>query len=201
MQEKKIIRVGGDKQRDVDIRIITATHQDLNKMVNQGLFRSDLRFRLNVFPIAIPPLRDRKSDIPALVDHFIEKKAKELRISGPVTPSAGAMNNLMTYDWPGNVRELENVVERALILCRNGRLSFENTILEDKTETAPESSKPMNEDHIETMDKLIAAHIKRALKTTNGKIHGPKGAAEVLGINASTLRHRMRKLGIRAYKI
>jgi transcriptional regulator with GAF, ATPase, and Fis domain len=194
LQDKTFTRVGGTSQIKVDIRIIAATHQDIQEMVKEGLFRSDLWFRLNVFPILIPPLRERKEDIPALVNYFIEKKAKELGIPGPPKLAPGAMSTLLAYSWPGNVRELENVVERALILQRESPITF-NDIL--STEADPErkiTKKRTGE--FPTLDRAMAMHITQALKMTKGKIHGPDGTAELLGLNPSTLRHRMRKLGI-----
>jgi transcriptional regulator with GAF, ATPase, and Fis domain len=194
LQEKKIVRVGGTREVNADIRIIAATHQNLEQMVEKKLFRADLQFRLNVFPILIPPLRERKEDIPGLVNHFISKKAAELQIHQPPPVSPGAVDALYSYGWPGNVRELENVVERALILNKGGPLTF-NEIVWTDTENrrhVPESE----EDVFPSLDFVIARHIRRALKTAGGKVHGPGGAAAILGINPSTLRHRMRKLGL-----
>ena len=194
LQEKKITRVGGSEPIDVDIRIIAATHQDLDEMVKKNLFRADLRFRLNVFPITIPPLRDRKEDIPALVNFFIENKSRELQIPSPPKLAPGAMNKLMSYSWPGNVRELENVVERALILSNGRPLTFHDILLEDEDDDRGESI-PLADD-FKNLDEVIAGHIRKALRRAHGKIHGPAGAAELLGLNPSTLRHRMRKLGV-----
>jgi len=194
LQEKKIIRVGGSKQIEVDIRIIAATHQDLEEMVKKKLFRADLRFRLNVFPITIPPLRERKDDIPALIHYFIEKKAKELQIPGPPRLAHGAINRLNAYLWPGNVRELENVVERALILEREGPLTFEDIVWMDEEPDQGETD--ARDDEVLNLDLVNRVHIEKILKRTKGIIHGPSGAAELLGLNPSTLRHRMRKLGI-----
>lgn len=194
LQEKKITRVGGSKEIDVDIRIIAATHQDLQDMVLKKLFRADLRYRLNVFPITIPPLRERKEDIPALVNHFIEKKSTEMMITGAPELKPGAMNRLLAYEWPGNVRELENVIERALILSKGKPLSFEEIVFTDDRKNGVEASGEIDE--IFPLDLINTLHIEKALKATNGKIHGAGGAAELLGLNPSTLRHRMRKLGI-----
>ena len=194
LQNKTFSRVGGSDQIKVDIRIIAATHQDIPKMVNEGRFRSDLWFRLNVFPIPIPPLRQRMEDLPALVNYFIEKKAKELQIPGPPKLAPGAINRLLAYSWPGNVRELENVVERALILKRGGALSFEEIIhMNDSREEEELSTKKEN---FLPLDMVSKRHIQQALKITKGKIHGHEGAAALLGLNPSTLRYRMRKLGI-----
>ncbi len=194
LQEKKIVRVGGGDEIDVDIRIIAATHQNLEEMVKKKLFRADLQYRLNVFPILIPPLRERKEDIPGLVHHFITKKARELQIHEPPKVSPGAVDALYAYHWPGNVRELENVVERALILNRRGPLTF-NDIVWTPTDFR-QSSEDIDERVFPTLDYMNARHIRDALKTAKGKVHGPGGAAALLGINPSTLRHRMRKLGL-----
>jgi transcriptional regulator with PAS, ATPase and Fis domain len=194
LQDKNIHRVGGTGQIKVDIRIIAATHQNLHEMVKKRLFRDDLWFRLNVFPIAIPPLRNRKEDIPALVDHFVEKKSKELQM--PLLPrlAPGAMAPLMAYAWPGNVRELENVIERVLILSKGRPLTFDNIVWPDDNE---EHGRLIpQKDDFSSLDNAVSKHIQQALEMTKGKIHGSAGAAQLLGINPSTLRHRMRKLRI-----
>ncbi|MCP5053917.1 MAG: AAA family ATPase [bacterium] len=198
LQNKIIERVGGTKTISLDIRVIAATNQDLEAKVKAGEFREDLWFRLNVFPIEIPPLRERKADIPALLQHFITLKAKELKFSAIPAIAPGAVDFLMEYGWPGNVRELQNVVERALILNRNGPVNFNHLNL-PHTGSADPAAKPGNRDkisNIEKLDDVISLHIRRILNKTNGKIHGPGGAAHLLGINASTLRNRMNKLGI-----
>jgi transcriptional regulator with GAF, ATPase, and Fis domain len=194
LQDKNIHRVGGTNQIKVDIRIIAATHQNLLEMVKRRLFRDDLWFRLNVFPIAIPPLRDRKDDIPALVDHFVEKKSKELQM--PLLPrlAPGAMVPLMAYAWPGNVRELENVIERALILSKGRPLTFDSIVWPDDNEE--DGRLIVRKDDFSNLDDAVSKHIQQALQITKGKIHGSAGAAQLLGINPSTLRHRMRKLRI-----
>jgi transcriptional regulator with PAS, ATPase and Fis domain len=194
LQDKNIHRVGGGSQIKVDIRIIAATHQNLHEMVKRRLFRDDLWFRLNVFPIIIPPLRDRKEDISALVNHFIEKKSKELQMPLLSKLAPGAMAPLMAYVWPGNVRELENVIERALILSKGRPLTFDNIVWPDDNGQHEESTKPM--DDFLNLDRVISNHIKHALDTAKGRVHGPSGAAQLLGLNPSTLRHRMRKLRI-----
>ncbi len=193
IQHHEIERVGGTERIAVDIRIITATHQDLSAMVQAGRFREDLWFRLNVFPIAVPPLRDRRSDIPALVQHFIERKAGELKIAETPRLAPGAIDFLVAYDWPGNVRELENLVERAMILHRGEPLRFDDlgTALHKEGAVAA----PAGEQALD-LDTVVASHIRRVLGLTGGKIHGPGGAGELLGINPNTLRYRMRKLGI-----
>ncbi len=194
LQQKEFERVGGSGPVKVDIRIVAATHRNLEDMVREGTFREDLWFRLNVFPIVIPPLRERKSDIPALVHHFIDRKSKELRIKNPPGLSPGAIDLLMAYDWPGNVREVENIVERALIVNKEGEpLSFDNLLSHKETKETivwPSGNESL------LMDDVMARHIKYVLDLTKGKVHGKGGTAEVLGINASTLRARMRNLGI-----
>lgn len=199
LQSKKIERVGGTKTISLDIRVIAATNQDLEAKVKAGEFREDLWFRLNVFPITVPPLRERKADIPALLQHFITLKAKELKFPAIPVIVPGAVDILMEYGWPGNVRELQNVVERALILNRNGPVNFDHLNL-PRTAHAEPARDPGNPGEkkmdVETLDEVISLHINRILEKTNGKIHGPGGAADVLGINASTLRNRMNKLDI-----
>ena len=194
LQDKNIHRVGGTSQIRVDIRIIAATHQNLHDMVKRRLFRDDLWFRLNVFPILIPPLRDRKEDIPALVDHFVEIKSKELQM--PLLPklAPGAMAPLMGYAWPGNVRELENVIERALILSKGRPLTFDSIVWPNDNED--QGKLTTRKDDFSSLDDAVSKHIQQALEMTKGKIHGSAGAAQLLGINPSTLRHRMRKLRI-----
>ncbi|MBW1769281.1 MAG: sigma 54-interacting transcriptional regulator, partial [Deltaproteobacteria bacterium] len=127
LQHREIERVGGTKTISVDIRVIIATHRNLENMVQSGKFREDLFYRLNVFPIVIPPLRDRKEDIPALVYYFMERKSKEMGFRLPPELASGSMEWLMNHEWPGNVRELKNTVERALIQCRNGILAFDES--------------------------------------------------------------------------
>jgi len=193
LQSKEIERVGGVKTIHLDIRIIAATNRDLEDMVKNQLFREDLWFRLNVFPIWIPPLRDRQMDIPSLIQHFISLKARELKLTNVPTLSSGAIEPLMTYHWPGNVRELENVIERALILNPAGPLTFEYLNFGQ-----PKKSSELQQPGEGTgnLDEVVSGHIRRVLSRTKGKVNGPDGAAAFLGINPSTLRNRMKKLGI-----
>ncbi|MCD6581812.1 MAG: sigma-54-dependent Fis family transcriptional regulator [Desulfuromusa sp.] len=195
LQDREIVRVGSTEPTQVNIRIIAATHQDLQGLVKEKKFREDLWFRINVFPIKMPSLRERKEDIPAFVKHFIEKKSKEMRLSPPPPLDKGAMERLMAYSWPGNVRELENIVERALILSRGKPLTFLDIVCCDDRKQ-PLSQPSSDEDELIDLDSLIANHIRQALKVSNGKINGPGGVAELLDINPGTLRHRMKKLGI-----
>ena len=195
LQHREIERVGGTSRIPVDIRIIAATNQDLAAMVRAGRFREDLWFRLNVFPIEVPPLRDRKGDLPALLQHFIERKAGELKIGETPQLAPGAIDRLVAYDWPGNVRELENLVERAMIL-RHGAEPLRFDELAGGLPTGRDATSLPAERETLGLDAVIAAHIRRVLGMTGGKIHGPGGAGELLGVNPNTLRHRMRKLGI-----
>ncbi len=198
LQHKEIERVGGTRNIAVDVRIIAATHRDMRELVRTGAFREDLWFRLNVFPITISPLRHRKEDIPALVHHFVEKKSGDLKIYPPPSVSAEEVERLKAYHWPGNVRELENLVERELIHKRGkeegGRLTFEHFEMQRNAE-GPGMLHEIDHNLL-TLDEAVSLHIRRAIQTSNGKISGPRGAAQLLGINANTLRSRMRKLGI-----
>lgn len=192
LQDKEVTRVGGDKTIKLDIRIIVATNRNLDEMVREGRFREDLWFRLNVFPIWLPPLRQRKSDIPELVQFFIEKKSAELKLPSIPKVATKGLEALSNYDWPGNVRELANIVERELILNPLGPIKFSGIASAQPTSTTDHSKT-----NILKLDEMIAEHIKLALRETGGQIHGKGGAAEILGINASTLRSRMKKLGIK----
>lgn len=193
VQNKEIERVGGAMPISVDIRIIAATHRNLESMVSSNQFREDLWFRLNVFPIIIPPLRQRKSDIPALVRHFIERKSREIGFKNPPLLAGGSIDRLMAYNWPGNVRELENVIERALVLSRDGILTFDHLAL---SRLNAKESKSSDRKGFKPLGEVMAGHIQKALSLTRGRINGPDGAARLLGINPSTLRNRMKKMGI-----
>jgi transcriptional regulator with GAF, ATPase, and Fis domain len=196
LQEKAIERVGGTQNIAVDIRIIAATNRDLQAMIEDGSFREDLWFRLNVFPITIPPLRKRVVDIPALATHFIERKAVQQRMPAVPALAPGALDRLMAYHWPGNVRELENVVERALILDPEGPLSFDALVTPEGELRSSLSRSAAVPDTSLTLDEAMAVHIRAVLEEVDGRVHGEGGAAQVLGVNPSTLRARMKKLGI-----
>jgi len=198
LQHKKIERVGGTKDISVDVRIIAATHRDLKNLVKTGAFREDLWFRINVFPIVIPPLRDRKEDILALVHHFIKKKSKELKVYPPPSVLIEEVERLKTYHWPGNVRELENLVERELIHSRGkgGSVSLQFEHFEIPDATVELYSEHHMDQRLQTVDQVLSRHIRQALQTTKGRISGPHGAAQLLGIKPNTLRYRMGKLGI-----
>lgn len=194
LQEKEIDRVGGTQPIKVDIRIISATNRDLRRLVETGEFRDDLYYRLGVFPIYIPPLRERKGDISALVQHFKRKKAKEMGLHSIPKLAPGAIERLMEYEWPGNVRELNNVVERALIVYREKPLAFDD-ILGFSAKQNKHVVLRDNEDDL-SIENIEASHIRRVMEITGGRVEGQKGAAILLGIKPGTLRHRMRKLGI-----
>lgn len=195
LQSRQITRVGGEKLIPVDVRIIAATNRNLKEMISEGRFREDLWYRLNVFPITVPPLRERKEDIPALVRHFVVQKCHELGIAVPPLIVPGALERLMNFYWSGNVRELENLVERELICHRGGQLRFDCLCPDGKVrETVLIQEATI--DTASNLDEAMRLHISKALKTTKGKINGPGGAAELLGIIPNTLRGRMRKLGI-----
>ena len=193
LQSREIERIGGVKTIPLDIRIIAATNRNLEEMVKNNLFREDLWFRLNVFPIWIPPLRQRRSDIPTLVQHFINHKSRELKLPFIPTLSPGTTDILMKYHWPGNVRELQNVIERALILNPSGPLVSENFSIGSLAIPSETFQRYENSDNL---DEVISQHIRQVLSKTKGKINGADGSAALLGINPSTLRNRMKKLGI-----
>ena len=159
-----------------------------------GGFREDLWFRLNVFPIKIPPLRERKADIPALVRHFMQRKSKDLGL--PFSPSLapGAIDLLTSYDWPGNVRELENIIERALILSGGQPLTFGRLLEKGKSGEHDRSSSEGRRSS--SLNEAMADRIREALEEAGGRVHGPGGAAEMLGVKPTTLRSKMDKLGI-----
>ncbi len=194
LQEKEIERVGGRQHIKVDVRVVSATNKDLKKLVAEKAFRDDLFYRLCVFPIHIPPLRERKIDIPALVEFFLRKKAKEIGLHFIPKLLPGTIEALLEYDWPGNVRELSNAIERAIIIQGGKPLSSEDIIgipaqLGDKTrhESAQENL---------TLRDMEADHIRSVMKKAGGRVEGEQGAAALLGMNPGTLRHRMRKLKI-----
>jgi transcriptional regulator with GAF, ATPase, and Fis domain len=192
IQEKEIERVGGSKSTAINIRIIAATHRNLSEMVKTNQFREDLWFRINVFPIIIPPLRERKEDIAALVYYFISKKARELKLPDIPELAPGAIDRLTLYNWPGNVRELENVVEREMILSKSGQLAFQTLDAQESGYARPGASGQRTL----SLGEINSMHIRQILKMTRGIVHGPNGAAVMLGINPSTLRSKMKKLGI-----
>ena len=212
LQEREFERLGSTYTRKVNIRLIAATNRDLDKMVTAREFRSDLYYRLNVFPIRIPPLRERREDISLLVSYFVERFAKQMQKKIDSIPAA-VMKALKTWEWPGNVRELENFVERAVILTRGRSLEAP---LAELQKVAIKDTKGTEADHgdiarivKETINALhgnsSVAHeqtkkqrdaIVRALTETKGRVGGAHGAAVRLGINRTTLLARIKKLGI-----
>jgi formate hydrogenlyase transcriptional activator len=186
LQEREFERLGSSKTKKVDVRLVAATNRDLSKMVAEQQFRSDLYYRLNVFPIRIPPLRERSEDIPLLVRHFTQKYARRMEKRIETIP-ASAMNRLRGWHWPGNVRELENFIERAVILTRSSALNVPVSELSEGPSVAngPVVSASSEREHIE-----------RVLRDTDGRVGGPKGAAARLGLKRTTLISRMKKLGI-----
>ncbi len=191
LQEGEFERLGSSQTRKVDVRIIAATNRDLKQEVQNGRFREDLWYRLNVFPITVPPLRQRKSDIPVLVNFFVNQFNRKLgRNVNTVSPQT--MRRLQDYFWPGNVRELANVVERALINSGGATLNLTDKLDASAVSLSNESSKMPG-----TLEEVEREHIKAVLNLCEWRIEGPNGAATILGINSSTLRSRMAKLGIR----
>ena len=196
LQEKEFERVGGSETLRVDVRVIAATHRDLPERVRQGRFREDLFFRLNVFPLTNPPLRQRREDIPQLLQNFLNSKCRELNLPQPPLPDAETLAKLQAYNWPGNVRELQNVVERALITSGNGPLWFPELTNSPPLDASPLCAQPTHASAFPKLEAVDAEHIRKAMHVARGRIQGPGGAAELLGLQANTLRHRMRKLGI-----
>jgi transcriptional regulator with GAF, ATPase, and Fis domain len=197
LQNREVERIGGTKSIALDIRVIAATHRSLEQMIGENRFREDLWFRINMFPIFIPPLRQRREDIPALTRQFVQLKSKELGLIKPPAIAPGALDRLVKYDWPGNVRELQNVVEREIIRFQGGMLEFRSLL--PGTERVQPSS-PQKESGLPEpvrLDEAMALHIGNVLSFTKWKVNGPGGAAELLGMNPSTLRSRMQKLGVR----
>jgi PAS domain S-box-containing protein len=189
LQEQEFERVGGIQTVRVDARVIAATNRDLGAEVERGAFRSDLLFRLNIFPIRVPSLRDRRDDIPILARHFVREFAS--RMGRPVDRiDARALDQLVAYKWPGNVRELANILERAVILCDGPVLQSAHLGLPSSRAAAIAS------DDVVSLEEAERRHILKALERTGGVLAGPKGAAALLGVNRSTLWSRMRRLGI-----
>ena len=193
LQNGEIERVGGTETVSVNIRVIAATHRNIRDMVDEGSFREDLFFRLSVFPIHVPALRERKEDIPALIDYFVKRKSQLLKLGTPPKLTPELVERLCSYDWPGNVRELENIIERALIINESEVLTVPD-LIESAPKPAPIIQTPQT--GLLTLDEAMAEHIRQALVLCDGQIHGEKGAAKRLNINPNTLRSRMRKLNI-----
>ena len=203
LQDGWFERVGGSKSIHVNVRIVAATNQDLSAMVTVGQFREDLWYRIAAFPVIVPPLRQRKEDIPELVKHFANRAACRFKLY-PVMPNQEEIEMLQSYDWPGNIREFASVIDRAAILGNGKSLEISKSLgwegvssmiqrepdSEEQKEDQDQSGSPQN------LDAVTRAHIQSVLSRTKGRIDGPHGAAVILGVNPHTLRGRMRKLGI-----
>jgi formate hydrogenlyase transcriptional activator len=189
LQEREFERLGSTRTRRVDVRVVAATHRDLEGMILEKEFRSDLYYRLNVVPIFLPPLRKRPEDIPLLVQHFVGKFARKVGKTINMI-SSDTMDALKHYPWPGNIRELENVIERAVILGSGPVLRISQHDLSTRIASAS------NADHLQTLEEVERRHILTTLKATRWILSGPSGAAALLGLNRSTLYFRMKKLGI-----
>src|ERR1700747_2471676 len=189
LQEREFERLGSTRTKKVDVRVVAATHRDLEEMILEKQFRSDLYYRLNVVPISIPPLRERPEDIPLLVHHFVREAARRMNKTIDTIPP-DTMDALTDYQWPGNIRELENVAERAEILSPGPVLRLSPRDL--KSRVPPDQSA----DRYQTLEEVERNHILMTLKETRWVLSGPSGAASRLGLNRSTLYFRMKKLGI-----
>lgn len=187
LQEGEFERLGNPKTIKTDVRVIAATNRDLENLLASGKFREDLFYRLNVFPIKSPPLRERKEDISLLVKHFVMKYASKVGKNIEVIPQK-IIDTLLEYHWPGNVRELENVIERAVIISRGNQLSMGDWL--------PRTADVSGNKHLSTLAEVQKAHIIEVLKSTGWRVSGERGAAKILGMKATTLEARMKKLGI-----
>jgi formate hydrogenlyase transcriptional activator len=203
LQEQEFERLGRNRTQRVDVRVVAATNRDLPKLVAERAFRSDLFYRLNVFPIQIPALRERRDDVPLLVRYFVQKFSRRLNKIVEYVP-ADAMDALVNYAWPGNIRELENLTERAVLLSPGkelqvplGELKSSAGITDGAPFLASLLSSPSAASSVSTLEEAEHQHILRALRQTEWRIAGPKGAATLLGMKRTTLQARMRKLGIR----
>jgi PAS domain S-box-containing protein len=189
LQSGEFERVGSEVTRKVNVRVLAATNHDLKDAMEKGTFREDLYFRLNVFPINVPPLRERQEDIPLLTEHFVRKYAKKLQKKIDSVAQT-AMDMLVNYSWPGNIRELENIIERAVIITNGKTIRIDDSFL-------PSQKKEISTGPSVKLEDVEREHIQRTLDETNWIIEGKRGAALRLGLNHGTLRSRMRKLGIK----
>jgi transcriptional regulator with GAF, ATPase, and Fis domain len=196
LQEQELERIGDTRTRKIDVRIIAASNRDLKAAVDAGRFREDLFYRLSVFPIEVPPLRERMADIPLLAMHFVNQSARRMNRPAPkLTPVT--ISQLASYDWPGNVRELQNAVERAVILSQGGSLQFDlgnsSTGTPRPTAQAPTKYALLTRDELKRHER---DNIAAALEKSGGKVFGPGGAAELLGMKPTTLASRIKALGL-----
>ena len=200
LQEGQYERVGEDVTRSVNVRVLAATNRDLSVDVHAGRFREDLYYRLTVFTLQIPPLRDRRDDIPRLATHLVALAAKKLGLSAPRI-SEQQCEQLQRYDWPGNVRELQNLIERAVILSRDGTLNLDTAWLPQASTARLRAASPASGKEVVSdreWRQRERENLETALKQAGGRIYGRDGAAELLGIKPTTLQSRLRALGIRA---
>jgi formate hydrogenlyase transcriptional activator len=195
LQEREFERVGGNRPIRVDVRVLAATNRDLTASVDEGAFRKDLFYRLNVFPIEVPSLRDRADDIPLLLEHLVDRYAKALgkRIR---SISRQTLQLFQSYDWPGNVRELQNVIERAVVLCDTESFHVDSSWLKASSRPPSSSSVALAEDLAQRERSMI----EQALREANGQISGPTGAAARLGMPRQTLESKIKKLRINRYR-
>jgi transcriptional regulator with GAF, ATPase, and Fis domain len=198
LEEGEFEQVGSSRTINVDVRVIAATNRNLAEAVHQGTFRSDLYYRLSVFPITVPPLRDRREDIPTLVTHLVKQMSSKLGKRIDAIPK-DVMATLSNYSWPGNVRELRNVIERATIITRGPKFMLADR-LEDSTPESEyheiDTGELLGDGDSDTLAQSEYNLILRTLKKVHWRIEGPSGAAELLRVHPSTLRSRMKKLGI-----
>ncbi|WP_051333676.1 sigma-54 interaction domain-containing protein [Aliagarivorans marinus] len=206
LQDGWVERVGGQAPFKVDVRIVAATHRNVPQMIAEGRFREDLWYRLAVFPLSIPPLRERLQDLPELISHFAAKSCKRFGLP-PLRLAAEDLLALQGYHWPGNVRELASVIDRAALLAQNGVLNITAalgvaTLPADTAAHATGCPSQTNAEHVWDLNEVNRRHIQAALLHCQGVVEGTNGAAQLLGLNPNTLRARMKKLGVdwRAYK-
>jgi transcriptional regulator with GAF, ATPase, and Fis domain len=200
VQEGEVVRVGGERPIHVHVRIVAATHRDLPVMVETQAFREDLYYRLSVFPIVIPPLRDRPTDVRAFAEYFAERAADKFGLR-PVPVSDDDVRLLVAYRWPGNVREMAAVMDRAVLIGQGRELNVAAALGPTTRPVVPTPAMPAEAARpavIEPLDVVVRHHIEAALRETHGRVEGPHGAARLLRINPHTLRARMRKLAIGA---
>ncbi|HEY5777530.1 MAG TPA: sigma 54-interacting transcriptional regulator, partial [Chthoniobacterales bacterium] len=198
LQEREIERIGDTRSRPVNVRIVAATNRDLAAEVKAGRFRQDLFYRLNVFPINLPPLRERREDIPLLAEHFLRLSLKNLRRGqrAQTKLTEPILQQLTAYDWPGNIRELQNTIERAVIVANGGPIRFDMLPAPNFASTSlhfPAPAAVMTRDELKLRERNA---IIAALAQTGGKVSGPNGAAEVLGMKTTTLYSRIAALGL-----